>query len=65
MKEEIRQIGDEINQKTCELRRKVKDLKNYNNECDCDDCVTYDFTNIMCQGFNHKLCLNCGGYIEK
>lgn len=61
MTEEIRKLGEEINQLTCDLRRKIMDMKNHSNFCECDDAVPFDFSNVICKGLIHTYCLNCGG----
>ncbi len=63
MREDIRELGEHINQELCQLRRKITDMDNRDNPCACDKAVKFDFSNIMVKGLNHTFCLNCGGFV--
>jgi hypothetical protein len=63
MKAEIKAIGEIANQVEVKLYREVVDLDNFATECDCDDCVTYNFSNTQPHSEFHVVCLNCGGHV--
>lgn len=64
MRVDIRQLGDEINQRTVELRKRIYAMENHMDKCVCDYPVMFDFSNVLCSGLHSTYCLNCGGRIN-
>jgi len=64
MKKEINAIRKDINRLEELLYKKVCDLDNFDNECECNNQVRRDFRNMTPVEEANILCLNCGGYIE-
>ena len=65
IKKEIKEKVGEYTKLEGEILGMLKELPNYERECNCSDREIITFTSKGEYGFEHyTYCLNCGGYVE-